>query len=100
MFFIILWLKCDLYIIGPLPYKIEAKEEKGEVVTSKVQSVEETNIKQEESVVNKKPIKTSTVSEAPTKTTKSKQKVLQIFGAVLVTVLFVMIFLSFVREVK
>ena len=100
MFFIFLSVKFVLCIIGPLPYKIEAKEEKGEVVTSKVQSVDETNIKQEESVVNEKPIKRSSVSEAPTKTTKSKQKVLQIFGAVLVLLLFALTFLSFVREVK
>lgn len=85
-------------IIGPLPYKIEAKEEKGEVVISKVQSVEETNIKQEESVANEKPIKRSPVNKTPTKTTKSQQKVLRVFGGVLF-VTFIIIFFSFVREV-
>lgn len=83
---------------GPLPYKTEAKEEKGEVVISKVQSVEETNIKQEESVANKKPIKRSPVNKTPTKTTKSQQKVLHVFGAVLVLT-FIIILFSFVREV-
>ena len=88
-----------LCIIGPPPYKIKAKEEKGEVVISKVQSVEETNIKQEGSVANEKLIKRSPVNETPTKTTKSEQKVLQIFGAVLVLT-FVIIFFSCIREVK
>ena len=85
-----------LCIIGPPPYKIKAKEEKGEVVISKVQSVEGTNIKQEGSV---ELIKRSPVNETPTKTTKSEQKVLQIFGAVLVLT-FIIIFFSCIREVK
>jgi len=84
---------------GPLPYKSEAKEEKQEVVTTKVQSVEETNIKQEKSVVNKMPIKRSPVNEATTKTMKGRQEVLKVFATLLVFTFIVILLLSFVREV-
>lgn len=89
-----------LCITGPLPYKSEAKEEKQEVVvTTKVQSVEETNIKQEKSVVNKMPIKRSPVNEAPTKTMKGRQEVLKVFATLLVFTFIVILLLSFVHEV-
>ena len=89
-----------LCIAGPLPFKSEAKEEKQEVVaTIKGQSVEETSIKQEESIVNKMPIKRLPVSETPTKTIKGVQEVCKVFAALLVVAFLVLLLLSFVPEV-
>jgi len=89
-----------LCIAGPLPFKSEAKEEKQEVVaTIKGQSVEETNIKQEESIVNKMPIKRLPVNETPTKTIKGVQEVCKVFAALLVIAFLVLLLLSFVPEV-
>ena len=90
-----------LCITGPLPYKSEAKEEKEEVVvTTKVQSVKETKVKQEESVVNKMPTKRSPVNEAPSKTKGTGiQEVLKVFAALFVFTFFALLLLSFVRGV-
>ena len=89
-----------LCITGPLPHKIEEKEEKQDVVVAtKVQSVKETNIKQEESVVSEMPVKKSPVNEAPTKTTKGGQEVCKVFAALLVLTFIVILLLSFVPEV-
>lgn len=89
-----------LCITGPLPYKSEAKEEKEEVVVAtKVQSVKETKVKQEESVVNEMPTKRSPVNEAPSKTTKGRQEVLKVFAGLCVFTFFMLLLLSFVHKV-
>lgn len=60
--------------------------------------MEETNVKQEEPVVDKMPIERSPVNEEPTKTKKGGQDVFKVFAALLVFTFFVVLFLSFVQE--
>lgn len=59
--------------------------------------MEETNVKQEERVVDKMPIKRS-VNEEPTKTKKGGQDVFKVFAALLLFTFVVVLFLSFVQE--
>ena len=58
--------------------------------------MEETNVKQEERVVDKMPIKRS--NEEPTKTKKGGQDVFKVFAALLLFTFVVVLFLSFVQE--
>lgn len=60
--------------------------------------MEETNIKQEESVVDEMPIKRLPVNEEPTKTKKGGQDVFKVFAALLLFTFVVLLFLSFVQE--